>query len=82
MVCNRRTLSQRSPEFGDGAGDEIGVDQEWADVSSAGKGHYLRVGHRGGGSMGVGGNMDRARDAVRTVLAHLQAKGDEAAITL
>ena len=32
------------------------------------------------GSMGVGGNMDRARDAVRTVLAHLQAKGDEAAL--
>ena len=24
------------------------------------------------GSMGVGGNMDRARDAVRTVLAHLE----------
>ena len=32
------------------------------------------------GSMGVGGNMDRARDAVRTVLAHLQSRGDEAAL--
>ena len=32
------------------------------------------------GSMGVGGNMDRARDAVRVVLAHLQTKGDEAAL--
>ena len=32
------------------------------------------------GSMGVGGNMDRARAAVRTVLAHLQARGDEAAL--
>src|SRR5581483_646641 len=32
------------------------------------------------GSMGVGGNMDRARDAVRTVLAHLQTAGDEAAL--
>ena len=31
------------------------------------------------GSMGVGGNMDRARDAVRTVLARLEARGDEAA---
>jgi len=31
------------------------------------------------GSMGVGGNMDRARDAVRTVLARLAARGDEAA---
>ena len=30
--------------------------------------------------MGVGGNMDRAREAVRTVLAHMQAKGDEAAL--
>src|ERR1700759_4961607 len=55
LIANRCTLSQRSPEFGDRAGDEIGVDQEWADVSSAGKGYYLRVGHRGGGSMGVGG---------------------------
>jgi hypothetical protein len=43
LVCNRYTLSQRSLEFGDRAGDEIGVDQEWADVSSAGKGHYLRA---------------------------------------
>jgi len=32
------------------------------------------------GSMGVGGNMDRARDAVRTVLAHLHTAGDEAAL--
>ena len=32
------------------------------------------------GSMGVGGNMDRARDAVRTVLTHLTKKGDEAAL--
>src|SRR5207248_1703980 len=32
------------------------------------------------GSMGVGGNMDRARDAVRTVLAHMQSAGDEAAL--
>jgi VWFA-related protein len=32
------------------------------------------------GSMGVGGNMDRARDAVRMVLAHLQSRGDEAAL--
>jgi Ca-activated chloride channel family protein len=32
------------------------------------------------GSMGVGGNMDRARDAVRTVLLHLQSRGDEAAL--
>jgi VWFA-related protein len=32
------------------------------------------------GSMGVGGNMDRARDAVRTILAHLQSRGDEAAL--
>jgi VWFA-related protein len=32
------------------------------------------------GSMGVGGNMDRARDAVRVVLSHLQSKGDEAAL--
>jgi VWFA-related protein len=32
------------------------------------------------GSMGVGGNMDRARTAVQTVLAHLQSKGDEAAL--
>ena len=31
------------------------------------------------GSMGVGGNMDRAREAVRVVLDHLQSKGDEAA---
>src|SRR5262245_5223730 len=31
------------------------------------------------GSMGVGGNMDRARDAVRTVLTRLAARGDEAA---
>ena len=31
------------------------------------------------GSMGVGGNMDRARGAVGTVLAHLRSKGDEAA---
>ena len=31
------------------------------------------------GSMGVGGNMDRARDAVRTVLNRLEARGDEAA---
>jgi Ca-activated chloride channel family protein len=31
------------------------------------------------GSMGVGGNMDRARDAVRMVLARLEARGDEAA---
>jgi VWFA-related protein len=31
------------------------------------------------GSMGVGGNMDRARDAIRTVLSHLAARGDEAA---
>ena len=31
------------------------------------------------GSMGVGGNMDRARNAVRTVLMHLDARGDEAA---
>ena len=31
------------------------------------------------GSMGVGGNMDRARDAVHTVLTHLNARGDEAA---
>jgi len=32
------------------------------------------------GSMGVGGNMDRARQAVRTVLTHLQSRGDEAAL--
>jgi VWFA-related protein len=32
------------------------------------------------GSMGVGGNMDRARDAVRVVLSHLQSRGDEAAL--
>jgi VWFA-related protein len=32
------------------------------------------------GSMGVGGNMDRAREAVRTVLAHMQTRGDEAAL--
>jgi len=32
------------------------------------------------GSMGVGGNMDRARDAVRVVLSHLQSSGDEAAL--
>jgi len=32
------------------------------------------------GSMGVGGNMDRARHAVRTVLAHMQTAGDEAAL--
>jgi Ca-activated chloride channel family protein len=32
------------------------------------------------GSMGVGGNMDRARDAVRTVLAELNNRGDEAAL--
>ena len=32
------------------------------------------------GSMGVGGNMDRAREAVRVVLSHLQSKGDEAAL--
>jgi len=32
------------------------------------------------GSMGVGGNMDRARGAVRTVLAHLHKSGDEAAL--
>ena len=32
------------------------------------------------GSMGVGGNMDRARSAVRTVLAHLRNRGDEAAL--
>ncbi len=32
------------------------------------------------GSMGIGGNMDRARDAVRTVLNHLRTRGDEAAL--
>jgi VWFA-related protein len=32
------------------------------------------------GSMGVGGNMDRAREAVRTVLAYLNTKDDEAAL--
>ena len=32
------------------------------------------------GSMGVGGNMDRARDAVRVVVSHLQSRGDEAAL--
>jgi len=32
------------------------------------------------GSMGVGGNMDRAREAVRLVLAHLESRGDEAAL--
>ena len=32
------------------------------------------------GSMGVGGNMDRAREAVRVVLSHLQSQGDEAAL--
>ena len=32
------------------------------------------------GSMGVGGNMDRARSAVQTVLAHLRGPGDEAAL--
>src|SRR5258705_8134587 len=32
------------------------------------------------GSMGVGGNMDRARDAVRVVASHLQSRGDEAAL--
>ena len=32
------------------------------------------------GSMGVGGNMDRAREAVRVVLSHLQSAGDEAAL--
>jgi VWFA-related protein len=31
------------------------------------------------GSMGVGGNMDRARSAIRTVLTRLEARGDEAA---
>jgi hypothetical protein len=30
--------------------------------------------------MGVGGNMDRARDAVRVVLSHLHSRGDEAAL--
>ncbi len=32
------------------------------------------------GSMGVGGNMDRAREAVRLVLAQLASRGDEAAL--
>jgi len=32
------------------------------------------------GSMGVGGNMDRARGAVQAVLAHLHRGGDEAAL--
>jgi len=32
------------------------------------------------GSMGVGGNMDRAREAVRVVLTHLASRGDEAAL--
>jgi VWFA-related protein len=32
------------------------------------------------GSMGVGGNMDRAREAVRTVLGHMETRGDEAAL--
>jgi VWFA-related protein len=32
------------------------------------------------GSMGVGGNMDRARQAVRAVLAQLASRGDEAAL--
>jgi VWFA-related protein len=32
------------------------------------------------GSMGVGGNMDRARDAVRLVLSHMRTEGDEAAL--
>ena len=32
------------------------------------------------GSMGVGGNMDRAREAVRLVLSHLESRGDEAAL--
>ncbi len=32
------------------------------------------------GSMGVGGNMDRARNAVRVVLSHLESQGDEAAL--
>lgn len=32
------------------------------------------------GSMGVGGNMDRARSAVSVVLSHLQSRGDEAAL--
>ena len=32
------------------------------------------------GSMGVGGNMDRARDAVRTVLSRMHTSGDEAAL--
>lgn len=32
------------------------------------------------GSMGVGGNMDRAREAVRVILSHLQGRGDEAAL--
>jgi VWFA-related protein len=32
------------------------------------------------GSMGVGGNMDRAREAVRTVLGQLNKPGDEAAL--
>lgn len=32
------------------------------------------------GSMGVGGNMDRARDAVRDVLTQLHSRGDEAAL--
>jgi Ca-activated chloride channel family protein len=32
------------------------------------------------GSMGVGGNMDRARDAVGVVLSHLESRGDEAAL--
>jgi VWFA-related protein len=32
------------------------------------------------GSMGVGGNMDRAREAVRVVLSHLQSRDDEAAL--
>jgi len=32
------------------------------------------------GSMGVGGNMDRAREAVRLVLSRLESRGDEAAL--
>jgi hypothetical protein len=32
------------------------------------------------GSMGVGGNMDRARAAVKSVLASMTSQGDEAAL--
>ena len=49
-----RLLSQRFPEFDRGLCDQIEVDQQRADVSGAGDRHYSRIGHRCGGSLGVG----------------------------